>query len=296
MKLKQLCAAMAAAALLVVFAAPSPRAQEKETPKVEKEDAKPAVSQEVRRKEGENLLRSLRDQARVSYAKTGSAPETLTGSVEKSGCGADAESIKGDYCKLHDKVYVVDEKNAALIAEDFSGGDGFAVLEFKWASGESKITWYDTLEALKEAHKDLKIEDKSTEADKKDDKKDEAGDTDPWATYRKEGRNWTYETAGGFTMKTTVKNVTEDGCDLENQAFMNGNALTEPTIVPLKFTKPEDVPDARVDTPKPIEKNVECKAGKYDCISYDDGKTWMMKKYPGIVVKAASLELIEFNE
>ncbi|MCB9934975.1 MAG: hypothetical protein H6840_04705 [Planctomycetes bacterium] len=296
MNIRNMCAAVLAAALLVLFAAPSPLAQEKETPKVEKEDVKPAASQEVRRAEGEKLLHSLRNYARVAYAKTGSAPKTLTGGNRESGCDAEADDLKGKYCKLHDKVYVVDADNAVLIAEDTAGGDGFAVMEFKWASGDSKVTWYDTLDALKEAHKDLKIEDTSTEADKKDDKKDEAGDTDPWATWRKEGRNWTHELAGGMTMKTSVKNVTEDGCDMETQVFMNGNALTEPIITPLKFTKPEDMPEAPKDAPKPIEKNIECKAGKFDCISYDDGKTWMMKKYIGIVVKGESMELIEFNE
>lgn len=296
MKLKKLCAALLAAALLMAFAAPSPLAQEKETPKAEKKDAKPAASQEVRRKEGEDLLGSLRNQARVTYAKTGAAPKTLTGSVSDGGCNADAKDLKGAYCKLHDKVYEVDAKNAVLIAEDTAGGDGFAVLEFQWASPDSKITWYDTLDALKEAHKDLKIDDKSTEADKKADKKDDADSNDPWAAYRKEGRNWTYAFAGGMTVKNTVKNVTEDGCDLEIQTFMNGNALSEPTVTPLKFTKPEDMPEGPKDAPKPIEKNVECKAGKFDCISYDDGKSWMMKKYPGILVKSELIELIEFNE
>lgn len=296
MKLKNLCAALLAAALLMAFAAPSPLAQEKETPKVEKEDAKPAASQEVRRKEGEDLLGSLRNQARVTYAKTGAAPKTLTGSVSDGGCNADAEDLKGAYCKLHDKVYEVDAKNAVLIAEDTAGGDGFAVLEFQWASPDSKITWYDTLDALKEAHKDLKIDDKSTEAADKEEEKDADKDVDPWITFRKEGRNWTYEMAGGITMKTTIKNVTDKGCDMETQMFMNGKAMMDPTVTEVEFKKPEDAGKLPGDPPKSIEKNIECKAGKFDAISYDDGKTWTMKKYPGIIVKGELIELIEFNE
>jgi hypothetical protein len=46
--------------------------------------------------------------------------------------------------------------------------------------------------------------------------------------------------------------------------------------------------------PKFIEKKIKTKAGEFDCISYDDGNTWMSKKYPGLLVKAETMELVEF--
>ena len=121
-------------------------------------------------------------------------------------------------------------------------------------------------------------------------------EVDVFAAYRREGRNWTHEMAGGMTFKSTVKNVTEDGCDLEFQMFDKGIALGEASTGKINFKIPEPPGDDLPNVPAPKEKTIKCKAGEFDCISYDGGKMWLMKKYPGIVVKTETMELIEFNE
>ncbi|MCB9894756.1 MAG: hypothetical protein H6839_09920 [Planctomycetes bacterium] len=294
-----------AALVACVFVAQAPLAQEA------KDEAEPAevkpkqTSQEDRRKECEEIIGSMRDLARVAYAKSGEAPKTLTGEAGKQGCGATAEDLKGDYAKMHDQVYAVTDKrgSAALIVEDVAGKDGFAIMTFEWASGDSKVDWYASLDELKKAHKEVKIEDKTTDAGEGKeaegegkDAKEGDGEIDPWAAYRKEGRNWTYEITGGFKMKTTIKNVTDDGCDMETQMYMNGQAMGPANTTALKFETAERGSGEMPPAPKSIEKEIECKAGTFEAISYDDGKTWMMKKYPGIIVKSEAMELVEFNE
>ncbi|MCA8915866.1 MAG: hypothetical protein KDB90_10685 [Planctomycetes bacterium] len=299
--MKNLCILSAAGFVFCLFAGQVTLAQEaKEEPKPA--EVKPTdVSQADRRKEGEKLLQAMCDKARVVYAMNDEAPKTLTADTESGGCSATAEELKGDYCKLHDKVYAVTDKpgSAALIAEDVVGKDGFAILIFQWESGDSKVEWYDTLDALKKAHEDVKLEDKATESGNDTEGKEagsDEGEIDVWATYRKEGRNWTYEITGGIKMKTTIKNVTEDGCDMETQMYMNGQPMGAANTTPLKFSTPKNSGEDAPEAPKPLEKEIECKAGKFVCVSYDDGNTWMMKKYLGIIVKSQAMELIEFNE
>ena len=120
--------------------------------------------------------------------------------------------------------------------------------------------------------------------------------TDAWATYRKDGRSWTHEMTGGMKMTTTIKNVTDNGCDMVTQMYgADGKEMGAANTTPMKF-ETAAATDTKVETPKSTEKEVECKAGKFESISYDDGKTWMMKKYPGIIVKSETMELVEFKE
>ena len=268
---------------------------------------KPAANTKERRAEGETMLGSMRNHARVAYAKMGAAPKTLTGAVDAGGSNATESDLKGKYCKVWDKVYEVkdDPKRAALIAEDTEGGDGFVILKFEWAAGGSDFKWYSSLDALIKAHDDVTIEDKTTSSGGDDEAEDDEAEDeaeaeeadDIWALYRKEGRNWTHELMGGMTMKTTIKNVKEDSCEMETQMFMaNGNAMGDAHTTKIEFTEPNGAANGGADPVKPIEKEVECKAGTYLCVSYDDGSTWMHKKYLGLIVKAQSMELIEFNE
>lgn len=268
-------------------------------PVPEPEKVKPAANNKTRRAEGEQLLGTMKNQARVSYSKTASAPKTLTGEVDAGGCRVDEAELVGEYCKVYDKVYEVEGKpeSAALIAEDFEGGDGFAIMKFNWAGGDSKISWYKTLDALAKGHEDVIVKDKSTSSG--------SGDTaeaeelvDPYALWKKEGRNWTHEMTGGMTMKTTIKKVADDHAVQEIQMyFADGSAIGDPTETKIEFMTAE-VPEGEEaeDAPKPLEKKIECKAGTFDCLSYDGGKWWVHKKYPGLIVKGESMELVEFNE
>ena len=69
-----------------------------------------------------------------------------------------------------------------------------------------------------------------------------------------------------------------------------------PVLIFARGAQPEGAPNGGAEPIKPVEKEIECKAGTYLCVSYDDGKTWMHKKYLGLIVKAQSMELFEFNE
>lgn len=125
-----------------------------------------------------------------------------------------------------------------------------------------------------------------------------ADGSDPFLTYRKEGRSWTHHVTGDMTLKTTIKNVQADSCEIVTEMFdAKGNSMGAATTMTLVFW----LPDAPEDENKPVipestKEKVKCKAGEYDCISYDKGKTWMMEKYPGIIVKSEHMELIEFKE
>jgi hypothetical protein len=134
------------------------------------------------RAEGEQLLGAMRDMARVHYAKNGTAPETLTGD---KGTRAKPEDLKGKHFSVTDKVYVVGEKGqkAALTAEPVKASDGYCIVIFSWANGGNDYHWYDTFEALKEAHEDV-------EFGGDEDNSGNAGKDDAFALYRKKGTMW----------------------------------------------------------------------------------------------------------
>ncbi len=120
---------------------------------------------------------------------------------------------------------------------------------------------------------------------------------DAWATYRKDGRSWTYKMTGDMKMSNTVKNVTDKGCDLVTQMYgADGKEMGPANTTPMKFETAAAANGPAVAAPKSKEEKVKCAAGEYESISYDDGKTWMMKKYPGIIVKSETMELVEFKE
>jgi hypothetical protein len=123
--------------------------------------------------------------------------------------------------------------------------------------------------------------------------------SDAFALYKKDGRSWTYGMAGDMKSKNTVKNVKDNQADLETVTLgADGKPMGDPVITTIKFETPKvEATTAAAPAPKePEKKNVEVKAGKFDCISTDGGKTWMMEKYPGIIVKSEHMELVEFNE
>jgi len=105
----------------------------------------------ARRSEGEQMLGSMKGQARVSFAKTGVAPATLTAA------GVAATEREGKYFNVRDKV-AADRQSGRLMCEPVASDseDGFCVLKFNWGGGDSTYTWYDTLEALQAAHPEFK--------------------------------------------------------------------------------------------------------------------------------------------
>lgn len=105
----------------------------------------------ARRAEGEQMIGSLKGQARVSFAKTGAAPATLTAA------GVTASERKGKYFNVRDKV-VSDRQSGKIMCEPVApdSEDGFCVGTFKWTGGDTTFTWYDTLDDLYAAHPEFK--------------------------------------------------------------------------------------------------------------------------------------------
>lgn len=276
------------AGLLSTFAwqqlAQAQKADPKEPPPVEVDEAEGG---KVRDKALEEQMPTLRNHARVRYAKTGSAPTKLTG---MDGCNAKEEELKTDKSKVHDRIYLNGRDKALLVAEPLKEGDRFHALAFTWAAGGDEIKSYSSFEAIKEAFEGYDFgEEVAAEAD---------DSSDPYRLYKKEGRKWTHEIAGGMKMTTEVVKATKESATISTTIFTAaGDRIGEPSEYEIEFAVPEVDDDApQPEPPKSIEERIKSKAGEFDCISYDEGKTWMSKKYPGLIVKAEMMELVEFTE
>ena len=131
------------------------------------------------------------------------------------------------------------------------------------------------------------------------------GSDDPYNLYRKKGRNWTLKSsAGGMNIyiKTEVIEVGEDFAkiqtsmlDKDGKPFMG----MQPTESKIDFVKSDGNTEEPADVEK-VEKTITVEAGEIECIGYKMGdqevQAWVHKKYPSLLVKAESLELVEFNE
>lgn len=100
------------------------------------------------RQEAEQMLGSLKDQTRVSYAKLGTAPKTLTGDAKVS-----EEELAGFHFKVRNKVYKKpDLERAALVAEPLEEAMqdalGWCAIYYNYASGQPQYKWYTKLEDL----------------------------------------------------------------------------------------------------------------------------------------------------
>ncbi|MBZ0135813.1 MAG: hypothetical protein K8I27_05530 [Planctomycetes bacterium] len=122
------------------------------------------------------------------------------------------------------------------------------------------------------------------------------GKVDPYLLYRKSGRSWTIELAGGMKMKSTITGVTEEHANMQTELFKaDGTSLAPATETQIKFQIVESAPEEMPDPAVPTEKKVNCQAGEFDCISYDNGDTWVLKQYPGVIAKGPAMELVEFD-
>lgn len=97
--------------------------------------------------EGEQLLGSMKGQARVAYAKAGSAPTKLSGEMNGTGCGVDEAELKGKCYRARDAVYG-NNNWGALVAEPVTATDIWILLVFLWAKGTQEIKSYTTKDLL----------------------------------------------------------------------------------------------------------------------------------------------------
>src|SRR5690606_2198042 len=100
----------------------------------------------------ESLLSSMRNHARVSYAKFGEPAETLSGAGAK-GCDVKEAQRTGSHGAVHDKIYTTADGSPALVFE-CKGDGGFGIRVFEWETGKSYASWYDSMDQLKKAHLD----------------------------------------------------------------------------------------------------------------------------------------------
>lgn len=118
-----------------------------------------AAMRDARRAEGEQMLNSMKNQARVYFAKTGENPLTFTGGMNANGCGVDPSELEGAYCRVHDKVWFKRREGgeAAVACEGTEGNEdiGYGLLIYRLAGGDGTMKWYDTKAELEAALKEF---------------------------------------------------------------------------------------------------------------------------------------------
>jgi hypothetical protein len=111
-------------------------------------------SLEAKRAEGEQLMGSARNQARVEFARKGTAPKALTDSISEE----EFEGLfTGRYFKLRASIYKKpDMERGAIVAEPVDDESlGYGALYFNYWDGDSDIEWYESQEDLEEALKNF---------------------------------------------------------------------------------------------------------------------------------------------
>jgi hypothetical protein len=114
-------------------------------------DAKIAEAEEVEetRAEAEDLLRAMRDYARVHWSKNQQVPKSLN-----KDAGVHEDALAGDWHKVRDEVYKQPGANrGALVAEPAHEESfvGWALISFDYDGGESLVTWYESEKELDDA-------------------------------------------------------------------------------------------------------------------------------------------------
>ena len=251
------------------------------------------------REEGEQLLKALRDSARVYNAKHGKPPASLSDTNT-------AGELKGTYFTVNDKVCAVgeDSKKGALTAEPKDAVDGYPILVVTWATGDSEVKWYDTADARKKGHEDVKWgEDEEEDA--------ESGDapdaSKQWDELYKAGASWVVKMDFGMAMwtKTEVVKV-EDG----KATIKTSTKFKETDAWPDAFESTADRPKKADPNAKPDPNYKEIAKGTEKVKDWDTNwtefeysgkkyKNWMSTKY-GTIVKMemdgkVTMELIELN-
>ena len=101
-----------------------------------------ANTRDARRSEGEQQLGSMKNQARVAFAKTGKMPTKLTTSIDAGGSGVAAGELTGKYFTVNDAVGGA--AAAATISAksiDNLATDGTCTLTFAMAGGDGTFVW-----------------------------------------------------------------------------------------------------------------------------------------------------------
>lgn len=102
------------------------------------------------RAEGEILMGSARDVARVEYSKTGEVPKKFSDWIEVS-------ELEGEHYRVRDTIYKKpDADRGAVVVEPIENKvAGWGALYFTYASGGGDFRWYDSENDLEEALKNF---------------------------------------------------------------------------------------------------------------------------------------------
>lgn len=105
----------------------------------------PSGGRDARRAEGEQMLGSLKNQARVAMAKADSPPWTLTGALEDGGCNVDTAELEGKYYMVDPRIELLPDGTARLRAYPRADNKDQAAgyLTFTWGGGDGRFQWMD---------------------------------------------------------------------------------------------------------------------------------------------------------
>jgi len=98
-------------------------------------------TRDARRSEGEQMMGSMKGQARVAFAKNGAAPTTLVGPIDTGGSGVSAGELTGQYYTVTDAVAAGTGFDASISATANNGTDGTGTHNFDWAGGNGDFVW-----------------------------------------------------------------------------------------------------------------------------------------------------------
>lgn len=100
-------------------------------------------TRDARRSEGEQMMGSMKGQARVAYAKRGIAPKTLTGAVESDGSGVNAAELVGQYWNVTNNITNTGNlpTDTGTIAVTSKGTDKAGNHTFQWGGGSGSFSW-----------------------------------------------------------------------------------------------------------------------------------------------------------
>jgi hypothetical protein len=96
---------------------------------------------EVRKMEGQAMLQSMRNQARVVFARTGEPPRTLTGDESAGGAGVEPSSLSGMYYQVEDRIGSPGSGQGSLRAHPERAGDPIGNLTFQWMDDTHQLSW-----------------------------------------------------------------------------------------------------------------------------------------------------------
>jgi hypothetical protein len=109
--------------------------------------------QEAMRAEAESLAGSVRNQARVAYARSGRPPARLS-EIQ----GFDEAHRTGTYYEIEDEIRNLGDEKAALVGVPIhERATGYLLFTFSFRTGESEAQWFDTREELDRRIQELRV-------------------------------------------------------------------------------------------------------------------------------------------